>query len=99
MGPATHDGGYVNNTFCFDAGDMGQHQVNRCHDGEYNVTVDENSTESGVASMAFGKKIKPLELALAAALLLDGKDARRPRPTQTCNPKARSDERLKINAD
>ena len=93
MEAATHDGGYVNNTFCFDADDMGSHQVTRCHDGEYNVTVDENSTDSGVASLAFGKK-RPLDLAL-----FDAKDARNQRPTQTCNPKARPDERLNIDTD
>ena len=87
LGPFASTAGYINNSYCFDADDMAEPMVKRCHDGEYNITVDDIDGATSVALWDRG----PLDMAKVEALFDSNKDDRRPGRIcnnphdQTCN--------------
>ena len=80
LGPFASTAGYINNSYCFDADDMAEPMVKRCHDGEYNITVDDIE---GATSLALWDR-GPLDLVEVEALFDTTKDDRR--PSRLCNP-------------
>ena len=80
LGPFASTAGYINNSYCFDADDMAEPMVKRCHDGEYNITVDDIEGATSVALWDRG----PLDMEVVEALFDATKDDRDRRPSRTC---------------
>ena len=74
LGPFASTDGYINDSYCFDADDMGMHQVVKCYDGEYNITSAEEEDEPDTSMVLFKKK--PLDLNVVEAMFEASGDRR-----------------------